>query len=440
MKTLKRWRTWLVVIALLLGAGIISAGVTTHSAHAAVQPPHLGILEGNGGAAASQHPDVINTYIQFDPSSSNFPTSFVNQAQSMGATGFVEIEPWEQTSTDNCPSNPQFPSMTTIAANGAAIKSYLNGWGTAIHNFGHPVILTFAHEFNIGGQYPWAEGDCEGTTPAQWVAAWKVVHDDVNATAGGLAEWMWAPNVWAGGSNQHVAAYWPGASYADMTGVDGYAGFVENGTSFPNTFNTTFGETFNEIKALPGFNTIPDQEIWISETNLQDLGSGSFDSITKFINDDFAAGGGGFLEFEDGLPQMSAAQWTEANAALAANEGSAPTPTPTPTTPTPTPTTPTPTPTPTCTASVPTAVPPNIAAAVRGSWVQISWGSLAGATNYEIHINLPSNVLYKDVKNPGNSVTFSPVPTTGHYKYSVRALNCAGNGPWSAVLTFAVTS
>lgn len=434
--TLTRWRTWLAILALILGAAGLSA-VTLHStAHAAtVATPHLGILEGNGGAAASQHPDVINDYVQFDPNSSNFPLSFAQQAQGMGAEPFIEMEPWEQTSTDNCPANPQFPSMATITANGTAVKNYLAGWGTAIKNFGHPVILTFAHEFNIGGQYPWAEGDCEGTTPAQWVAAWKVVHDDVNATAGGFAQWMWAPNVYAGGSQQHVAGYWPGAAYVDMTGVDGYAGFVENGTSFPNTFNTTFGETFSEIKALPGFSAIPDSKIWISETNLQDLGSGSFDSITKFINDDFADGGSGFLEFEDGLPQMSAAQWNEADAALAANEGGS-TPTPTPT-----PTTPTPTPTPTCSApSAPTTVPPNIAAAVRGSWVQISWGSEAGATSYEVHINLPSNVLYKDVTNPGNSVTFSPVPTTGHYKYSVRALNCAGPGPWSAVLAFAVTS
>lgn len=37
------------------------------------------------------------------------------------------------------------------------------------------------------------------------------------------------------------------------------------------------------------------------------------------------------------------------------------------------------------------------------------------------------------------SATYSPVPTTGTYHYKVRAENCFGDGPWSAVKTFTVT-
>jgi hypothetical protein len=88
-----------------------------------------------------------------------------------------------------------FPAMTTIGANGAAISSYLRTFGSAIAAFGHPVILTFAHEFNLSGQYPWAEGDCEDTTPAQWIKAWDTVRSDIDATAGGLAHFMWSPSV-----------------------------------------------------------------------------------------------------------------------------------------------------------------------------------------------------------------------------------------------------
>lgn len=441
MFTAARTRTWALLAAVVLVLSLLTGAGLTHStpAKAATVPTAtLGILPTSGlnGVPDNQKPNVENTYLQFDPSSNNFPTSFVNGANAAGATPFIELEPWEVTSQDSCPSNPQFPSMTTIAANGTAVKNYLNNFGTAIKNSGHPVILTFAHEFNIGGQYPWSESDCEGTTPAQWVAAWDVVHADVDATAGGNAFFMWAPNVFAGGSNQHVAPYWPGASEVDMVGVDGYPGFVENGTGFSNTFQTTFGETFSEIKALT---SLP---VFVSETNLQDLGAGGFDSITKFMNDLFADNGTGILEFEDGLPPMTNAQWSELDTVLAAHAGSTPPPTPTPTpttpTPTPTPTTPTPTPTPTCTAGVPTVVPPSITTTVRGSFVQIGWGSVAGASTYEVHINLPDNVLYKDVKNPGNSVTFSPVPTTGTYHFGIRAMNCAGNGPWSPNLSFKV--
>ena len=180
------------------------AGSSTGNAPAPWTPPAVMLgtwisAEGDDGAystIAGQHPNVANTYLLWGNS---FPTSFADQARSAGATPFVEIEPWINTQGDDTCSGSG-PTMTTIGANGLAISGYLAAFGSAIAAFGHPVILTFAREFNIAGQYPWAQGDCEGTTPAQWIKAWDTVRSDIDATAHGLAHFMWAPNADTGGT------------------------------------------------------------------------------------------------------------------------------------------------------------------------------------------------------------------------------------------------
>lgn len=684
----KRWRIWLTVFALLMAAVGLTAATNRPAAAAATPTPVLG-LWAPGGTTSPQHPDVVNDYFQWGDSGGI--TSFLNGVPA-GETPFIELEPW-----DGSNDTAWCSKFTGIGTNASAAVTQETAMGNAIAAYGKPVIVTFAHEFNIGGQYPWAKGDACGTTPAQWIQAWDAARTGINAHAGGDAFWMWAPNVDPNGSNTIAKTYWPGAANVDMLGVDGYPGFCECGGTFADTFGGTFSE-LHSLSALP---------IFVSETNLAELGSGGFEAITPFIADLKADGGTGVLEFEEGsLAKMTPAQWTEADAALAAGgstptptpttptptpppagctvtsptgacgpfsdpgvftssngadlvvqndfssipqtlnapadnnwtvtanttgssdqtsvksypatqvtytlpngkpdpssdfgatltsnfanvvpsgagqdyefaaddwladpakaswtndlevmiwthtngqvpagsdtgkvytdaagtqwevwvsggattvspdstvtfvrkvntdsgsferigfykylqangmlaatygvdqlnygleicstgggakvygvsaytttpNGTAPTPTPTPTTPTPTPTTPTPTPTtptptptptptqPSCTfTAAPHTSPPTIAAAVSGSHVQITWGGEGGETYFEVHINLPSGVLYKDVTTPAQSATFSPVPTTGTYKYAIRAGNCFGAGPWSATKTFTVT-
>jgi hypothetical protein len=119
---------------------------------------------------------------------------------------------------------------------------------------------------------------------------------------------MWAPGADTGGANQNPTPYWPGSAEVDMIGVDGY----------PNTkwgqftsFSALFGPVFNEIHAL---SKLP---IFIAETDLAPLDGGGYQSISGFISDLCSNGGDGVLEWEDGTPAMSSAQWTELDDALA---------------------------------------------------------------------------------------------------------------------------
>ena len=300
----------------VLGLAVAHSGV----AHAASSPPatNLGIWNssedgGSYSTVSDQSPDVANYYLDWG---SSYPQSFFTPAQTAGATAFLEIEPWiGAQGTNTCTGSG--PTMTTIGANGSAIQSYATSIGSAIASAGTPVIITFAHEFNVSGQYPWAQSDCEGTTAAQWVSAWDAVRNDIDSTANGLAYFMWVPGAFngAGGTIVDPTPYWPGASNVDMVGVDGYPQSKYGETSFANTF----AETFSIIQGLSGESTIAQPKIFVAETNFSPLGSGSYESIPNMVSDICSNGGDGTLQFvgytDD--PNLSSAQWSALDTAQA---------------------------------------------------------------------------------------------------------------------------
>ena len=220
----------------------------------------------------------------------------------------MEIEPWRgatQGQAGDCDYSGDFPAMTTIGANDPPVSGYLHAIGAAIASFGHPVIVTFAREFNVSGQYPWAQGDCEDTTPAQWVQAWDTVRSDVDATAGGLAYFMWAPGADTGGTTIDPTPYWPGTSQVDMVGVEGYPDtrWGSRLGSVAGLFGPVFDQIHN-LTALP---------IFIAETDLAPLDGNGYEPLSEFLSDMCASGSDGVLQFGEAL---SSTQWSELDNAL----------------------------------------------------------------------------------------------------------------------------
>jgi beta-mannanase len=138
-----------------------------------------------------------------------------------------------------------------------------------VRAFGHAVIFTFAHEFNVSGQYPWSAGDtgsCGSSpcTPAQWIAAWDAVQAQIDANgASQYASWMWVPNADTGGSTVNFTPWWPGASHVSMVGLDGYP---QSGSGWGLcNFQELFGQSFAEMKSLT---SLP---VFLAETDLAPL-------------------------------------------------------------------------------------------------------------------------------------------------------------------------
>jgi beta-mannanase len=243
---------------------------------------------------AGQHPNVANYYLGWGQP---FPTAWAESAVKSGATPFIELEPWHIDGTS------AYPSMVAIGA--GAYNSYLATIGKAVHNFAHPVIFTFAHEFNVSGQYPWSAGDAENTTPAQWIKAWDTVESAIMENGGNhWAWWMWVPNADTGGTTQPFAAWWPGQHHVTMVGIDGYPQ-PQYGL---NTFSEVFGQSFAEMRALT---KLP---VFIAETDIAQAKP----SIGAFVSAMKADRGTGLLQFQDGTLALTAAQWAELDKALGA--------------------------------------------------------------------------------------------------------------------------
>ena len=319
-------RLWAVLTAALVAVALVAFLPPSHArAQAAPPTTALGIWTsaedgGSYSTVSGQSPDVANYYLDWG---SSYPQTFFSRAQTAGATAFLEIEPWiNAQGNDTCSGSG--PTMAAIGANGSAIQSYAASIGSAIASAGEPVIVTFAHEFNVSGQYPWAQSDCEGTTAAQWVSAWDAVRNDVDSTANGLAYFMWVPNVFngAGGTVVDPTPYWPGAANVDMVGVDGYPQSEYGETTFANTF----ADTFSIIQGLPGESTIAQPKIFVAETNFSPLDSGSYESIPNMVSDICSNGGDGTLQFVgySGEPNLTTAQWSELDTAQADDCSSSP--------------------------------------------------------------------------------------------------------------------
>ncbi len=306
-------RSWAVVLA-TVGLGMCAAGATGAGSATAAAPPAtaLGIWthaedSGRYSTVPGQHPDVANYYLAWGQA---FPKRFIRDAEAAGATPFIEIEPWHAG-----PGWNRTPSMVAIGENAArdcgprgtsSCSAWLASIGRDVEAFGHPVIFTFAHEFNVSGQYPWSAGDSEHTTPARWIRAWDTVQEDVNGHgAGGHASWMWVPNVDTGGTTRPFAAWWPGAAHVDMVGIDGYPGYGNN------TFTQVFGRSFAEMHRLTRL------RIFIAETDLaSETGAAGTQTITQFVRSALADGASGLLIYQDGAPRMTSRQWSELDAAL----------------------------------------------------------------------------------------------------------------------------
>lgn len=280
-------------------------------------PTLLGCYVANGafpGAPASWPPgpatNLAATYVAWDQDVGTYVTPFLAECNSNGLLPYVELEPWHAGASFNV--TPLFSAIT-----GGTYDTWLEAIGSAIAATGKTVILTFAHEFNVSGQYPWAQGMTGsgpggGTlTAAEWIAGWTYVKNKVNSTAAGYAKWMWACNSYTGGTTVDPTPWWPSSALPDYVGIDGYPS-TTYGASL-GTFTGQFGPTVTIIRGLGWTNPI-----FISETNLAAMVSSGGESITAFVADMYAAGMSGILEFEEYYePDMTSAQWAAYNGAIA---------------------------------------------------------------------------------------------------------------------------
>jgi hypothetical protein len=175
----------------------------------------------NFAANTGRKPNLIGQYVSWGKP---FDASAVAKAWSYGALYYMAWEPF----------GASVPSIAQGHSDG-----YITQFAQAVRALNLPVALSFGHEMN-GNWYPWGTTQ---TTPRQFVAAWRHVHDLFTQAGAGNVIWVWNPNIINPMPQVRLGPYWPGKAYVDWVGLTGY--FATTG---PQTYATLYRPTMTEVR------------------------------------------------------------------------------------------------------------------------------------------------------------------------------------------------
>jgi hypothetical protein len=183
---------------------------------------------------AGRQPDLVGYYSGW---AEPFQTSYAEMIRKHGVIPFVQID-------------PTLASVGAIAA--GAYDIYLRTYADSVRDFGHPVVIGFGHEMNADW-YSWGYKNLPAST---FVAAWRHIVSLFRAQGADNVTWLWTLQADEPGKTGQVQDWWPGPSYVDWVGIDGYY------LTSSDTFAKVFGQTIEQVRQFT------DKPVLLSETGI----------------------------------------------------------------------------------------------------------------------------------------------------------------------------
>jgi hypothetical protein len=178
----------------------------------------------------------------------------------LAAGGRIPLVTWE--AWDNSVGAP----LSNII--GGTYDSMITARAQAVKAFGHKFFLRWGHEMN-GNWYPWdgADNGANLAATTTFISAYRHIHDLFVAAGATNALWVFCPNVASvpGDSWNQWQNYYPGDTYVDWMGFDGYNWGTVQTTSSWQAFPTIAGQIYASL-ATKG------KPIMIPETASTELG------------------------------------------------------------------------------------------------------------------------------------------------------------------------
>ena len=154
---------------------------------------------------------------------SRFDSSACLEIMRRGKVPMITWEPWDPGSDANLVKNPSEQRKYRLKAiTSGRYDAYIRQWAIDIRTLGGPVMLRPMHEMN-GNWYPWC-GTVNGNTPAEFVKAWRHIHDIFEEEGATNVTWVWSINHVSVPDDKEnaYAAYYPGDEYVDWTSISGF--------------------------------------------------------------------------------------------------------------------------------------------------------------------------------------------------------------------------
>ena len=142
--------------------------------------------------------------------------------------------------------------------------SFLHQAGKNLSQVRRPFYLLFAWEMN-NSQNAWSVQQ-SGSSPADFVAAWRHIHDIFQQENARQIVWVFCPNI----PNDATVPYniiYPGSSYVDWIGLDGYNWGTTQSWSQWESFSDIFRGSYQDMTQIA-----PNKPILIAEVNTTDQG------------------------------------------------------------------------------------------------------------------------------------------------------------------------
>jgi hypothetical protein len=180
----------------------------------------------------------------------------------MAARGTTPLMAWY--GPDKDPGNGH--SLTEITS--GADDGWITQQADAIKAFNHRVYLRLMPEMN-GNWYGYS------SSPSAYIAAWRHIHHIFTQAGATNVSWVWCPNL--GPSNWD--AYYPGNSYVDVVGVDGFS----NTKYTWQTFQDMFDGFFKHMAAFTGHK--PQMVVETATNSGNGAAAAGIGSAASFISD-----------------------------------------------------------------------------------------------------------------------------------------------------------
>ncbi len=180
-----------------------------------------------------------------------------------------------------------FPGLDAV--NNGSQDAWIRGRADAVKALGFKVLLRPLWEMNGSWDMRWqgiynhSSGATDG--PAKYVTAWKRIVDIFREQGADNALWVWAPNCDSSPSDawNHFTNYYPGDSYVDWVGCDGYNfGTTQSWSSWVD-WSFTFGNGWDGRPSA--YATYPQKPFMAAETASCEPGGDKGAWITQARND-----------------------------------------------------------------------------------------------------------------------------------------------------------
>jgi mannan endo-1,4-beta-mannosidase len=179
------------------------------------------------GQMANRQPNIVGYYSGW---TQPFDMAFAKTLQANGVVPFVQIDPTA--------------SSIDGIANGT-YDDYLRSYADSVRNFRTAVIIGFGHEMNATW-YPWGYKHVPAAT---FVGAWRHIVTLFRKEGAENVTWLWTLQADQPGTGP-IVSWWPGASYVNWVGIDGY--YYRPADTFASVFGTTITQvrTFTSTPVL----------------------------------------------------------------------------------------------------------------------------------------------------------------------------------------------